>query len=166
MPHMRQEFVAGFEPGHPRRGRALCRCASWHRLGYIFAARPRLPHRGDPLGRAALRRRLAQNQPALLLARTSSAICTSSMRQGRRRAEAGATPAQVALAWLLAQGADLAPIPGTKRVTRVEENTAANRVELSSGRSNGSATSRRRPIREIWPSSTGDHDRGRESEAI
>ena len=45
--------------------------------------------------------------------------------------EVGATPAQVALAWLLAQGDDLAPIPGTKRVTRVEENTAADAVELS-----------------------------------
>jgi aryl-alcohol dehydrogenase-like predicted oxidoreductase len=45
--------------------------------------------------------------------------------------EAGATPAQIALAWLLAQGADIAPIPGTKRVARVEENTAADRVELS-----------------------------------
>jgi len=46
-------------------------------------------------------------------------------------AEVGATPAQVALAWLLAQGDDIAPIPGTKRVARVEENTAADRVELS-----------------------------------
>src|SRR4029077_8229546 len=45
--------------------------------------------------------------------------------------EAGATPAQVALAWLLAQGDDIAPIPGTKRVSRVEENTAADQVELS-----------------------------------
>jgi aryl-alcohol dehydrogenase-like predicted oxidoreductase len=45
--------------------------------------------------------------------------------------EARATPAQIALAWLLAQGNDIAPIPGTKRVTRVEENTAADRVELS-----------------------------------
>ncbi|WBB59607.1 aldo/keto reductase [Streptomyces sp. WMMC500] len=45
-------------------------------------------------------------------------------------AEAGATPAQVALAWLLAQGDDIAPIPGTKRVTRVEENTAADRLQL------------------------------------
>jgi aryl-alcohol dehydrogenase-like predicted oxidoreductase len=43
----------------------------------------------------------------------------------------GATPAQVALAWLLAQGDDIAPIPGTKRASRVEENTAADRVELS-----------------------------------
>ena len=46
-------------------------------------------------------------------------------------ADAGATPAQVALAWLLAQGDDIAPIPGTKRVARVEENTAADRLKLS-----------------------------------
>jgi aryl-alcohol dehydrogenase-like predicted oxidoreductase len=46
-------------------------------------------------------------------------------------AEVGVTPAQVALAWLLAQGDDIVPIPGTKRVTRVEENTAADAVELT-----------------------------------
>ena len=45
--------------------------------------------------------------------------------------EAGATPAQVALAWLLAQGGDIAPIPGTRRVARVEENTAADAVVLT-----------------------------------
>jgi aryl-alcohol dehydrogenase-like predicted oxidoreductase len=42
-----------------------------------------------------------------------------------------ATPAQVALAWLLAKGDDIAVIPGTKRVARVDENVAADRVELS-----------------------------------
>jgi aryl-alcohol dehydrogenase-like predicted oxidoreductase len=46
-------------------------------------------------------------------------------------AEVGATPAQVALAWLLAQGDNIAPIPGTKWVARVEENTAADGVELT-----------------------------------
>jgi aryl-alcohol dehydrogenase-like predicted oxidoreductase len=45
--------------------------------------------------------------------------------------EIDATPAQVALAWLLAQGDDIGPIPGTKRVSRVEENTAADGIELS-----------------------------------
>jgi aryl-alcohol dehydrogenase-like predicted oxidoreductase len=45
--------------------------------------------------------------------------------------EVGATPAQVALAWLLAQGDDIAPIPYTKRVARVEENTAADGIELT-----------------------------------
>jgi aryl-alcohol dehydrogenase-like predicted oxidoreductase len=46
-------------------------------------------------------------------------------------AEVGATPAQIALAWLLVQGDDIAPIPGTRRVVRVEENTAADRIKLS-----------------------------------
>ena len=45
--------------------------------------------------------------------------------------EVGATPAQVALAWLLAQGDDIAPIPGTRRVSRVEENVAADEVRLT-----------------------------------
>ncbi|CAN5458555.1 aldo/keto reductase [soil metagenome] len=44
---------------------------------------------------------------------------------------AGATPAQVALAWILAQGEGIAPIPGTKRVDRLEENAAADTVELT-----------------------------------
>jgi aryl-alcohol dehydrogenase-like predicted oxidoreductase len=48
-------------------------------------------------------------------------------------AEVGATPAQVSLAWLLAQGDDFAPIPGTKRVSRLEENAAADGVELTAG---------------------------------
>ncbi len=46
-------------------------------------------------------------------------------------AEVGATPAQVAIAWLLTKGDDIAPIPGTKRVSRVEENVAADDIELS-----------------------------------
>jgi aryl-alcohol dehydrogenase-like predicted oxidoreductase len=46
-------------------------------------------------------------------------------------AELGATPAQVAIAWLLAQGDDIAPIPGTRRVSRVEENVGADAVELT-----------------------------------
>jgi aryl-alcohol dehydrogenase-like predicted oxidoreductase len=45
--------------------------------------------------------------------------------------EMGATPAQVALAWLLAQGDDIVPIPGTKHVSRMEENAAATDVTLT-----------------------------------
>ncbi|WP_250005001.1 aldo/keto reductase [Actinoplanes sp. M2I2] len=45
-------------------------------------------------------------------------------------AEIGATPAQTALAWILTRGDDIAPIPGTRRVSRVEENTAADGIEL------------------------------------
>lgn len=46
--------------------------------------------------------------------------------------QAGATPGQIALAWLLAQGSDIVPIPGTKRVERLEENVAADAVALTS----------------------------------
>ena len=45
--------------------------------------------------------------------------------------EAGGTPAQVALAWLLAKGEHIVPIPGTRRVARLEENLGADTVELS-----------------------------------
>jgi len=43
----------------------------------------------------------------------------------------GRTPAQIAIAWLLAQGHDVVPIPGSKRVRHVEENVAAADIELS-----------------------------------
>jgi aryl-alcohol dehydrogenase-like predicted oxidoreductase len=43
----------------------------------------------------------------------------------------GATPAQVALAWVLAKGDDLVPIPGTKSPTRLEENVAATDLNLT-----------------------------------
>jgi aryl-alcohol dehydrogenase-like predicted oxidoreductase len=46
-------------------------------------------------------------------------------------AEIGATPAQTALAWILTRGDDIAPIPGTRRVSRVEENTAADGIALT-----------------------------------
>ena len=41
------------------------------------------------------------------------------------------TPAQLAIAWVLAQGNDVVPIPGTRKVARLEENAAAAGVELS-----------------------------------
>ncbi|MCK6081818.1 aldo/keto reductase [Microbacterium sp. EYE_5] len=45
--------------------------------------------------------------------------------------DANATPAQVALAWLLAQGEDIVPIPGTRRLERLEENIAAAELSLT-----------------------------------
>jgi aryl-alcohol dehydrogenase-like predicted oxidoreductase len=45
--------------------------------------------------------------------------------------EVGATPAQVAIAWVLAQGENVVPIPGTKRLRYLEENVGAADVELS-----------------------------------
>lgn len=45
--------------------------------------------------------------------------------------EKGCTPAQLALAWVLAQGPDVVPIPGTTKVSRVEENVGALDVVLT-----------------------------------
>ena len=45
--------------------------------------------------------------------------------------EKGVTPSQLALAWLLAQGDDIVPIPGTKHVRYLEENAAAAKIELT-----------------------------------
>lgn len=46
--------------------------------------------------------------------------------------ELGVTPAQLALAWLLHQGPDIIPIPGTRRAQRVDENADAAAIKLSS----------------------------------
>jgi aryl-alcohol dehydrogenase-like predicted oxidoreductase len=45
--------------------------------------------------------------------------------------EKGCTPAQLALAWLMAQGPDVIPIPGTKQIARLEENLGALEVRLT-----------------------------------
>ncbi|KAA1419811.1 aldo/keto reductase [Mumia zhuanghuii] len=61
-------------------------------------------------------------------AASGSAAATAVAAIGR---EVGATPAQVALAWLLAHSAALVPIPGTKQVAHLEENVAAGQVTLT-----------------------------------
>jgi len=45
--------------------------------------------------------------------------------------EKGCTPSQLALAWLLAQGEDIVPIPGTKKRARLEENLGAMDVQVT-----------------------------------
>lgn len=45
--------------------------------------------------------------------------------------EVGATPAQIALAWVLAQGRHIVPIPGTRHAARAEENAAADHIVLT-----------------------------------
>ncbi len=96
----------------------------------------------SPLGRGFLtgqihnvrgprRRRLPPRHPALPgreLARTTWTWCDRSSRWPR---EKGCTPAQLALAWVLAQGDDIVPIPGTKRRKYLEENVAALDLKLT-----------------------------------
>jgi aryl-alcohol dehydrogenase-like predicted oxidoreductase len=45
----------------------------------------------------------------------------------------GCTPAQLALAWLLHRGPDIVPIPGTRKISRLDENAGATAVMLSAG---------------------------------
>ena len=70
--------------------------------------------------RASRSRRAQANQALVELLRTI----------GERK---GATPAQLALAWLLAQRPWIVPIPGTTKLHRLEENLGAAAVELTSG---------------------------------
>jgi len=65
-------------------------------------------------------------------------------------ADAGVTTAQVALAWLLAKGDDIAPIPGTRRVARLEENVAADNVVLTADQM--------KRLDELTPASGGHHN--------
>jgi aryl-alcohol dehydrogenase-like predicted oxidoreductase len=51
--------------------------------------------------------------------------------RGKTANDKGITPAQLALAWVLAHGENLAPIPGTRRRTYLEQNAAALDVELT-----------------------------------
>jgi aryl-alcohol dehydrogenase-like predicted oxidoreductase len=95
----------------------------------------------SPLGRGFLTG--AINSPAELadddFRRSSERFVGDNFRSNRdlvRRVESiasrkGRTPSQVALAWVLAQGEDVVPIPGTKRVRYLEENLAALTVDLS-----------------------------------
>ncbi len=62
--------------------------------------------------------------------RTNQALVDLLARIAKRN---GATPAQIALAWLLAQKPWIVPIPGTTKLARMEENTGAARIELTTG---------------------------------
>jgi aryl-alcohol dehydrogenase-like predicted oxidoreductase len=53
------------------------------------------------------------------------------LRLEEMAAEKGCTPSQLVLAWLLAQGPDIVPIPGTKQIAYLEENLGALNVQLS-----------------------------------
>jgi len=90
--------------------------------GFLSGA-VRDPNQLDPADwRRANPRFQSDHLPAnLALADAISALATSW----------GHTPAQLALAWLLAQGPDIVPIPGTRRISRLDENAAAVHIALS-----------------------------------
>jgi aryl-alcohol dehydrogenase-like predicted oxidoreductase len=95
----------------------------------------------SPLGRGFLtgEARRAEDYPADDYRRNDPRFQGANFELNLKAAEAvramagrkGVTAAQLALAWLLHQGDDVVPIPGTKRRTRLEENLAATSVELT-----------------------------------
>lgn len=95
----------------------------------------------SPLGRALLTGRdvaseqLAENDYRRTLPRFigEAASANATLARGLDRiAEArGATPAQIALAWLLETYPNVVPIPGTRRASRIRENAAASDIELT-----------------------------------
>ena len=130
--HRRSERIflvvaRGREQRHPRRLRR-----AGDRLRSLQPARPRLPRRRARQGFEARRHRLPQEQPALPARRDGE---EPGVRRPARRVadEKGATPAQIALAWLLAQRPYIVPIPGTTKLHRLEENIGAAAIELSPG---------------------------------
>ena len=96
----------------------------------------------SPLGKGFLTGKIDERRPASMPATTSAAPSRASTR-GAQAQQAlvdllasiaerkDATPAQIALAWLLAQKPWIVPIPGTRKLHRLEENIGAADVELS-----------------------------------
>jgi aryl-alcohol dehydrogenase-like predicted oxidoreductase len=114
----------------PLRNGVLAWCAA-HDVGF-------LPY--SPLGRGFLTGTLTQSAfdpddfRSLLPRFTEEAMAANARIVASVRAVAarlGATPAQVAIAWILAQGDSVVPIPGTKKLRYLEENAAAADLDLS-----------------------------------
>ncbi|TBW33774.1 aldo/keto reductase [Siculibacillus lacustris] len=78
------------------------------------------------LAEGDFRRRLPRFQEAALAANARFVAVLEEIAESH-----GATKAQLALAWVLAKGDDIVPIPGTRRIDRLEENAAAASVLLS-----------------------------------
>ena len=101
-----------------------------NRLRAVQPARRGVPHRQDRREHQLRRHRLPQHGPAL---HAGSAQGESGFVDLLRSVAArkNATPAQIALAWLLAQKPWIVPIPGTTKLHRLEENIGAAHVELT-----------------------------------
>ena len=107
------ERVVAVDP-RPRGRRARDRTPARHRAGAVQPARARLPHRARSSRADFGADDFRSEQPALP-ARTSTATSPSSTQVRELAAAKGCTAGQLALAWVLAQGDDVVPIPGTKR---------------------------------------------------
>ena len=102
-----------------------------HRVRRLQPARPRLPDRRDQDATDAGAERLPPRQSRASRRQLRRRTSSWSPRSRRCAARKGCTPAQLALAWLLAQGDDIVPIPGTRRRKYLDDNLGALDVRLS-----------------------------------
>ena len=102
-----------------------------HRLRPLQPARARLPHRCVPVGRTIWTRTTSAAASPASRARTWTRNLAIVEAIEAVATAKGATPAQLALAWVLAQGEDVVPIPGTKRRRYLEDNVGALDIGLS-----------------------------------
>ena len=114
----------------PRGRRHSGRCASWASAWCRSARWAAASSPARSSARRTARGRLPPRRPAL----PGRQLRRQRGRRGQgardRRHRIGATAGQVALAWVLAQGDDIVPIPGTKRRKWLEENVAAAAIDL------------------------------------
>ena len=102
-----------------------------HRLRAVQPARQGLPHRQDRRDHARSTRRTSATPCRASRPRTARPTRRSWISWPRSPARKRATPAQIALAWLLARKPWIVPIPGTTKLSRLEENLGAVDVELT-----------------------------------
>jgi len=115
-------WAGGRRPAHTRRAR--------HRLRPVQPAWAGLPHGLADRGHDIRRLRRPQHL-ATVRARGKEGEPGDGRPAPRDREQKRATPAQIALAWLLAQQPWIVPIPGTRRLERLDENIGALTVDLS-----------------------------------
>ncbi len=100
------------------------------RLGPVQPSRQGVPHRQDQCGDVLRQLGHSQHHPRFTLEARKANLALVDLL-GRIAARKNATPAQVALAWVLAQKPWIVPIPGTRRMERLDENVRAAAVELT-----------------------------------
>ena len=159
------ERMVAVEPGHRGRGGADGPRARDRHRG-LQPARARLPDGAITSPTTSPRATSAATSPGST--GDNFAAQPGAGRHGARpgRRAKGCTPGQVALAWVLARGDDVVPIPGTKRRTYLEENVAAADVVLSAddlrrSRRSSPRTRRRATGTRTWGRS-GSRRRGRD----
>ena len=123
------------------------------RVRGVQPARPRVPRRPLQEHERAPRVGLPPRLPARRGGAPGGATSASSSGSRRSPADAQATASQVALAWLLAQGEDIVPIPGTRRRSHLEQNVAGRLAAPGRRRAGdaGARVSRRRGLGRALP---------------